>query len=480
MINESIINVIEKQPQYLEYDNNTVVIMIPEKPLWLKTSTTGKWIYEKIKSKQMTTNELLKLAAQNYSLPVDSIKDSISNLLSQLEKNNFIKFTSDTNEIDKDNDNTKPDTSKRLDLKNDELPNLGLINVWFNILSFCNLSCEHCFLYKEDNSKPISLNNSKYIINNLIKLEPKRLNISGGEPLLHPNLIEILKYAKESFDWEIVLVTNGQTENVELIQSISIYLSYIQISIDGIDAKTNDKIRGAGTFKRAVNIFRILHRMNSSLKKCISFTPRPENVNQIPDLFKFAISLDADLIYITKPKIPSNNKNGYSFNYTEFLSPQFREKVYLYYDRLVRIFMESTKANTNSTNIKMPTVDSYFDPSLGLLNTTKRACCGAASSILFVNELGECYPCAALNRPDLSLGNLFNTSIEKIYYKKAVTEFRQNIHVDNIEECQKCVFKYICAGDCRALSNDIKEKTPYCELIKRRYHTFLKNVYLPK
>ncbi|MGD9488597.1 MAG: radical SAM protein [Calditrichaceae bacterium] len=479
MINESKINVIEKNPLYLEYDNNTVIIIVPEKPLWLKTSTTGKWIYEQIKSSHLNINELIRLAAKNYSLPKDALKDSITNLICQLEENNFIKFSSDTSLTYKDDNNLNQVKQKKLELKNDELPKLGLINVWFNILSTCNLSCDHCFLHKEKKSKPISFEDAKFIISNLVKLKPKRLNISGGEPLLHPNLLEILQYAKDSFDWEIVLVTNGQTENEELIKSISGYLSYIQISIDGINSSTNDRIRGTGTFKRAVNIFKILHRMNSSLKKCISFTPHPENVSQIPDLFKFAISLDADLIYITKPKIPSNNNND-RFDSSEFLSLHFREKVYSQYDKLIKIYMELTKANTNSTNIKMPIVDPFFDPSLNLLNPIKRACCGAGGSILFINELGECYPCAALNRPELSLGNLFNTSLEEIYYNNSIADFRQSIHVDNIDECQECCFKYICAGDCRALSYEIKDKTPYCELIKQRYHKLLKNVYLPK
>lgn len=473
------IHVIEKEPVFLEYNNNTVVILAPEKPAWLKTSITGKWIYQLIQSNDLSVDEVVATAAKHYSLPEEAVKNSILNLLEQLQKGGFVKYSSNG----KDNINNKSypaSFQNNLDYPNDDLPKFGLISVWLNLLSICNLSCKHCFLPKDNNGKPISVEKAKYILDCLKRLKLKRLYISGGEPLLHPKLEDILKYAKESFDWEIVLITNGFTDNEELIKSISKYLFYIQISIDGINPETHDSIRSEGSFNKAVNIFKILNSINSSVKSCISFTPHPENIHQIPLLYKFAVALNADSIYLTKPKIPADILYHNSDECAVFMSSDFRRKVYSYYDQLMKIYVQETRSRSSWGKAKIPVVDTQFDPAFNLLTTIKRACCGAAGSTLFINEKGDCYPCTALNKDEHKLGNLFETPIEDIYYKKAALEFRQSVHVDNIEDCGKCPFKYFCAGDCRALSPSVKDKSPYCEIIKERYSKFLQNISLPR
>src|SRR5271169_6492465 len=60
----------------------------------------------------------------------------------------------------------------------------------------CNLSCEYCNEY-DDFSKPVPLDTMKRRIDHLARLGTSIVTISGGEPLLHPELDEIIAHMRE-------------------------------------------------------------------------------------------------------------------------------------------------------------------------------------------------------------------------------------------------------------------------------------------
>jgi radical SAM protein with 4Fe4S-binding SPASM domain len=463
-----IIEVIIKEPIILDYNKYSVVFINPNEPKWIKTNSTGKFIYEllvenKIISLQSIFNKLSKF----FSLPVNAINDPIINLINKLNEDNFIKVKN-AKQLKEIKENNKGIT-------NDDLPNLGLASVWFNIISQCNLKCIHCFKKSESNTKPVTMKKAKYILEELEKNHVKKLYISGGEPLLHPNLLDIVKLAKQISNWEVVLITNGYTDNIDLFQELAEHLWCIQFSIDGINSGTHDSIRGKNSFEKAINLIHNLNNKKIKVLKSIAFTPHPYNVEQIPELFNFALKLKMDTIHITKPQKPAfiNDKEDISI---EFLSIEFRKKVFEYYDKLIQTYAEQYKFLKTYKDIKIPMIETSFDPCLNLLVPIKKACCSAGGTHLYINEEGDCYPCAILQQEKNYLGNVFEKSLNEIHKIEGILKFRQDVHVDKIPECQNCAFKQFCAGDCRALYESNKETNPYCGLTKSRYHNYLKNI----
>jgi len=87
------------------------------------------------------------------------------------------------------------------------------------------------------------------------------MNISGGEPTIHPNILEIIKEIRKR-DITPFLLTNGIKINKEFAQQIKdAGCNLVQISLEGTE-ETNDNIRGKGVFKKALEAIKILKELD--------------------------------------------------------------------------------------------------------------------------------------------------------------------------------------------------------------------------
>jgi MoaA/NifB/PqqE/SkfB family radical SAM enzyme len=97
----------------------------------------------------------------------------------------------------------------------------------------CNLSCEYCNEY-DDFSKPVPLDTMKRRIDHLARLGTSIVTISGGEPLLHPELDEIIAHMRE-YPILAGLITNGYLLTADRIHRLNrAGLDHLQISIDNV------------------------------------------------------------------------------------------------------------------------------------------------------------------------------------------------------------------------------------------------------
>jgi MoaA/NifB/PqqE/SkfB family radical SAM enzyme len=97
----------------------------------------------------------------------------------------------------------------------------------------CNLSCTYCNEY-DDVSKPVPLDTMKQRIDHLHRLGTTIVTISGGEPLLHPELADLIRYIRRQ---GIItgMITNGYLLTAERIKRLNkAGLDHMQISIDNV------------------------------------------------------------------------------------------------------------------------------------------------------------------------------------------------------------------------------------------------------
>jgi len=126
----------------------------------------------------------------------------------------------------------------------------GERNIFFHILTACNLSCKHCYINREQQgSGKVSLQTmvdwlklfySPDKENNLIFL--------GGEPTLHKGLAAGIKKAKQIGYTSITVDTNGYLFH-DLLGHIDPGDAVLSFSLDGPDPKVNDPLRGEGVFE---------------------------------------------------------------------------------------------------------------------------------------------------------------------------------------------------------------------------------------
>lgn len=136
-------------------------------------------------------------------------------------------------------------------IQNRPLPSLMSIA----LTDICNAKCEHCsFFTSVDKKQKIMTKNE---IQNLIKqaqdLGVAIINFVGGEPLMHPQIFEIIKMVDKRKS-TINLFTNGWFLKEKAVLLKKSGLDSLYVSLDASDAKTHDKKRGLlGLFNRATD-----------------------------------------------------------------------------------------------------------------------------------------------------------------------------------------------------------------------------------
>jgi mycofactocin radical SAM maturase len=116
----------------------------------------------------------------------------------------------------------------------------------------CNLACTHC-LSSSGRRDPLELSTAeaKALIDEIATMKIFYINIGGGEPMIRRDFFELIEYAV-SRNIGVKFSTNGTRIDPAAAKRLaSIDYLDIQISIDGVDAMTSDRIRGAGSYDAA-------------------------------------------------------------------------------------------------------------------------------------------------------------------------------------------------------------------------------------
>lgn len=156
--------------------------------------------------------------------------------------------------------------------------------VW-NITRRCNLKCVHCYAHSKDihYQNELSTDEGKALIDNLAEFGVPVLLLSGGEPLVRKDLPELAGYAVQK-GMRAVISTNGTLitkEKAKILKDIG--LSYVGVSLDGME-EIHDKFRGVkGAFKLAME--GIENSQEAGIKVGLRFTINKFNVNEIPAVF---------------------------------------------------------------------------------------------------------------------------------------------------------------------------------------------------
>ncbi len=162
-------------------------------------------------------------------------------------------------------------------------------NLFFHILTKCNLSCRHCYINKEqhgENTLDIA------VIRQWLGLfadRCKNINVIflGGEPTLHPDLSLAVKEAKRLQFKSITIDTNGYLFHDILKKVTPDEVDFLSFSLDGATRKTNDAIRGKGCFDKVIE--GIGKSVDGGFSTSMIYTVSGENLHELtmmPDLVK--------------------------------------------------------------------------------------------------------------------------------------------------------------------------------------------------
>jgi Fe-coproporphyrin III synthase len=186
----------------------------------------------------------------------------------------------------------EPSDALRYNRRSDQLPSHLLqfsedkkpVVVW-NITRHCNLKCRHCYAQAQ-RKKPLgelTTKEGKILLDDLSAFGAPVILFSGGEPVLRPDLPELAQYAVDK-GMRAVISTNGTLITPDLAKIFKdIGLSYVGISLDGMEA-VNDRFRGVpGAFAQALTGIR--NCRESGIKVGLRFTINRLNRDQVSPIF---------------------------------------------------------------------------------------------------------------------------------------------------------------------------------------------------
>ena len=166
---------------------------------------------------------------------------------------------------------------------------VGLVEV----TSSCNLTCPMCFASSSPKGKHLSLDDCKKAIDRLVETEgqPELMQLSGGEPTLHPQFLEILDYAvSQPIDF-VQINTNGVRfgHDPKLIETVSRHRERVEIffQLDGLRPEVTQKLRGEDLLPLKLKAIEALGKANLNVTLGVTLQGGV-NDDQLGPLIQFA------------------------------------------------------------------------------------------------------------------------------------------------------------------------------------------------
>lgn len=161
-------------------------------------------------------------------------------------------------------------------LKKEDRVTGDITTLQVNVTGKCNLRCAHCHVMKNSDHREMSEETMEQCIALLKKHAFKTLDITGGEPTTHPQIVSFIREAKNYVD-EIILRTNAvdcfnREELKELFEDENLHLvvSFPCYTRENVDAQ-----RGEGTYDRVISNLAKLNEMGYGKTKELSLVYNP-------------------------------------------------------------------------------------------------------------------------------------------------------------------------------------------------------------
>ena len=181
--------------------------------------------------------------------------------------------------------------------KQESSPTYPLTQLYFYLTKGCNLRCRHCWIaprFQGEATESPSLDVSLFrsILDQAKPLGLTSVKLTGGEPLIHPQIHDILDMISAE-RVRLVMETNGTRCTPEVVEKIKACVNpFVSVSLDGSDRETHDWVRGVrGSFEASVQGIRRL--ADAGLHPQVIMSIMRRNSDQIESLVRLAESLGA-------------------------------------------------------------------------------------------------------------------------------------------------------------------------------------------
>ncbi len=307
----------------------------------------------------------------------------------------------------------------------------------------CNLICRHCWLVCGPGGDAWSVPQKvlQRLIREAAELGVKKLILTGGEPLLHPDWFTILAFACRQHGFEeVCLQTNGTLLTEAIVSALRSMVENglsIQVSLEGACAETHDDVRGSGNFDLTIQGLKRLNQAGLGPRTCIAFTEMRHNFGDIPQILELAERLKLGRFVagalVREGRAALNDRLALP-------TPEQYKELLNYYHTDKR-FRERYAKLANIAAIE------WFK---GRETHGERVCTCIANPLITAN--GIMYPCALFQHPNYAIANVHALSLPQaisdglpLWAELPKISRRRS---ERLNACQDCPGLRHCAGGC--------------------------------
>jgi [mycofactocin precursor peptide]-tyrosine decarboxylase / 3-amino-5-[(4-hydroxyphenyl)methyl]-4,4-dimethylpyrrolidin-2-one synthase len=308
----------------------------------------------------------------------------------------------------------------------------------------CNLACTHCLSSSgRRDSRELSSAEALALVDEIAAMQIFYINIGGGEPMMREDFFEIVEHAV-SRHVGVKFSTNGtRLDDVAARRLAATDYLDVQVSLDGVDAATNDAIRGAGSYAYARRAMDNLANASFGPFK-ISVVMTRENVGQLDEFAALAEHYGAQL------RLTRLRPSGRGAAVWDALRPSAQDNRDLYQWLVARPHVL--------------TGDSFFhlsalgDPLEGL------NLCGAGRVVCLIDPVGDVYACPFVIHEDFRAGNVRAAGFGALWSESEL--FVSLREPGSAGACASCGSFDACRGGCKAAKFftglDMSDPDPEC------------------
>ncbi|MCE2393209.1 radical SAM protein [Candidatus Poribacteria bacterium] len=338
--------------------------------------------------------------------------------------------------------------------------------VSWNITRLCNLKCTHCYLpagFVDTNEFPsgyyrdteLTQSQCFRVIDEIAEINPNILLIlTGGEPLLRPDILKISDYAART-GFLVVMGTNGVLLNDETVQKMSDHgVAGAGISLDAVDPVNHDKFRGMdGAWEGTMNGVEALKRANLDFLVQTSVTRW--NYDEIPQIVDFAYELGAkvfNLYFLVR--------TGRGKTVMDITPAQYERMLSTLFELQAKYRGKMLVAAKCAPHYKRVIYEQQSDSPF--LQAYPSGTCPCGIYYCRITPEGDLTPCPYM---PVNVGNLKTESFATLWNQsKVFHELRDRKLLEG--KCGACEFRDVCGG-CRArayaLTDNYLAEDPSCE-----------------
>ncbi len=312
----------------------------------------------------------------------------------------------------------------------------GPKTIVFNVTNHCNFSCIYCHNKTNSNSMYgssfVSLNSLANFFKQAKEKGCEKVILTGGDPMIHPNIFEIIKVIKCCGINSFLSTKTPISENI-MYNLITAGLSEIQYSVDSLNDDILKQLNVKSSKSEICSSLKVIR--NSKIKYKIKCVITSINIKSISYLLKTCLS----------EKIYNVGFNLYSGDITDPLVPSEKD--------IYELLLEFKKYEKSGMSLEYK-----FKKKLHI--------CGSLIHTLYLNENGDVSYCFKdYNAKELNLGNITEQSLNEIWNSDLAFKFLtpkqqlfENLECANCKKFQKCIY-YSCYYE-----RYLKNGTPFSKL----------------